>query len=99
MTNSTKANHIGAVHPPWDVEARNIVGEDLQYFEAYCRSFRRTPRIIYVCLHPARPDFNRMMGLYYTIGFRSQYQNLKNNKWTIQGPDISIELDPDREEG
>ena len=40
-----------------------------------------------------------MMGLYYTIGFRSQYQNLKNNKWTIQGPDISIELDPDREEG
>ena len=37
-----------------------------------------------------------MMGLYFTIGFCNQYHNLKNiKKWTIQGPEISIELGPD----
>ena len=40
-----------------------------------------------------------MTGLYLTIGFYSQYHDLKNKKWTIQGPDISIELGPDVEEG
>ena len=42
---------------------------------------------------PAHPDFNRMTGLYFTIGFCSQYYDLKNKKWTIQGPsEISIDL-------
>ena len=48
---------------------------------------------------PRSPRFRLYDGSVSTIGFYGQYHDLKNKKWTIQGPDISIELGPDVEEG
>jgi hypothetical protein len=64
-TKGTKRNRTGVAHTPRDIEADNIVKEGLRYIVDHGQNF------------PACLDFNpSMTGLYFIIGFCSQYRDL-----------------------